>query len=449
MSIDPIAKLKQKIPLFQARGFRKYLTNTLWLLIESLFRIVLSFFVGVYVARYLGPERLGVLSYSQSFVGLFFALANLGLDEIVVRELIAQKEDKNIVLGTSFLLKMFGAVVTFLVITFILLFMDHEPATDICIYFYTGAFLFIPIQIINFYFRAIVQSKSTVLVKFSQLTLSALLKVSFVLLDVNLIWFAFVVIVEGVISLIGLIIVFHAHQESVFRWRFKMNLAKHLLSDSWLLVLSGIAISIYLKIDQVMIKNLLNVETVGNYAVAVKLTEIWYFAPAVITSSLFPSILKAKQFSLDHYHNRLQKLYDLITWLAIGIALPISLFSNWIVKFIYGAEYESAGNILTIYIWAGVFIFSNIATQKWYLAENLEKHIFYRSFSGAFLNIGLNWILIKIYGATGAAMATMISIAFVSYLSMAMFPTTFHNFIMVTKSLNPFAVLIRLRQIEK
>lgn len=441
-----LSNLKNKIPLLQAKGFKKYLLNTSWMMLEGLVRIVLSFFVGVYVARYLGPEKLGILSYSQSFVGLFLAIANLGLDEIIVRELVVNKEDQDTILGTAFLTKLSGAGVVFLVIIAITFFMDNSRETTICIILYAAYLLLLPIQVINCYFRSVVQSKYTVYVRFVQLSISSVIKVALVLTDSHLIWFVVVVIIEGLISMIGLIYVFHIKKGSLFKWRFSFALAKSLLSRSWLLVLSGLTVSIYMKIDQVMIKNLLNTEAVGYYAVAVKLTDIWYFIPGVITTSLFPSILKSKDFSSEHYQKRLQKLYDFMLWSAIGFALPVSFLANWIVYFIYGEQYSNAGAILSIYVWASVFYFVNTANEKWFLAEQLEWCIFIRSFLGAIVNVILNILLIDIYGVKGAALATICSIAFVAYFSLLLFKVSRGGFIMVTRSINIFGVFNRLRK---
>ena len=100
--------LKNIVQLKNHSGFRKYFANTSWLMAERIIRMTVALFVGVYVARYLGPERFGLLSYANSFVGLFLALATLGLDSIVIRELVKNPESRNELLGTAFGLKIFG-----------------------------------------------------------------------------------------------------------------------------------------------------------------------------------------------------------------------------------------------------------------------------------------------------------------------------------------------------
>ena len=74
------------------QGFMKYFKNTSWLFGEKILRMIVGLFVGIWVARYLGPEQFGLFSYAQGFVGLFTAISTLELDGIVVRELI--KDEK-------------------------------------------------------------------------------------------------------------------------------------------------------------------------------------------------------------------------------------------------------------------------------------------------------------------------------------------------------------------
>ena len=84
----------------------KYFKNTSWLFGEKILRMVVGLFVGVWVARYLGPEQFGLFSYAQSFVGLFTAIAGLGLDSIIVRELVKDESKRDALLGTAFRLKL-------------------------------------------------------------------------------------------------------------------------------------------------------------------------------------------------------------------------------------------------------------------------------------------------------------------------------------------------------
>ena len=188
-----------------------------------------------------------------------------------------------------------------------------------------------------------------------------------------------------------------------------------------------------MKIDQVMIKEMMNAEAVGQYAAAVRLSEAWYFIPMVIASSLFPAIINAKKQSKELYYARMQKLYDLMVWMAIAIALPMTFLSDWIVALLYGEQYNEAGSVLMIHIWAGIFVFLGVASGKWFLTENLQIFSTINTTIGAIVNILLNYILIKNIGIEGAAWATLISYFIAAYFGLLFFKKTRINFLIYQK----------------
>ena len=217
--------------------------------------------------------------------------------------------------------------------------------------------------------------------------------------------------------------------------KLKIKTATSLLKDSWPLIISGIAISIYMKIDQVMIREMMNVEAVGQYVAAVRLSEAWYYIPMVIVASLFPAIVNAKKQSEELYYSRIQKLYDFMVWTAIAIALPITFLSDRIVELLYGTQYNQAGSVLEIHIWTGVFVFAGVASSKWLLSENLQIFSTINTFIGVIINIGLNYFLIPRIGIEGAAWATLGSYFIAAYLSLLLWKKTRINFINLSKTL--------------
>ena len=129
----------------------------------------------------------------------------------------------------------------------------------------------------------------------------------------------------------------------------------------------------------------------------------------VITASLFPAILNAKKVSKELYYQRLQKLYDLMVWMAIAIALPMTFLSAWIVSFLYGRAYSQASTVLAIHIWAGVLVAMGLVSSKWFLTENYTRKVFYITAFGALLNVIINIPFIAMFQIKGAAMATILS----------------------------------------
>ncbi len=403
-----IAKLQS---LKNHQGFMKYFRNTSWLFCEKILRMVVGLFVGVWVARYLGPEQFGLFSYTLSFVGLFTAIATLGLDGIVVRELVKDESRRDELIGTAFWLKLMGAITVLVVLAIAVNFTSNDAYTNALVFIIASATVFQSFNVIDFYFQSKVLSRYVVFANLISLFASTLVKIALILYEAPLIAFAWVVLFDSFVLACGLIY-FYLKTNSIFNIQhltFSRETAVSLLKDSWPLILSGIVVSIYMKIDQVMIMEMMDAEAVGQYAAAVRLSEAWYFMPMVIASSLFPAIINAKKQSEELYYARLQKLYDLMVWMAIAIALPMTFLSDWVVNLLYGEQYNQAGSVLMIHIWAGVFVFLGVASGKWFMAENLQMLSFWRTFNGMVINVILNYLLIPKYGIQGAAVATLFS----------------------------------------
>ncbi len=404
------------------QGFMRYFKNTSWLFGERILRMVVGLFVGIWVARYLGPEQFGLFSYAQSFVGLFTAIATLGLDSIVVRELVKNVSRRDELIGTVFWLKLLGALGVLIILAVAVNFTSNDNYTNSLLFIIASATIFQSFNVVDMYFQSKVLSKYIVYANVISLFISSIVKIVLILNEAPLIAFAWVILFDSFILASGFIYFYlknlrHSEQlerqfvsnaESRFAWKFNKSTALSLLQDSWPLILSGIVISIYMKIDQVMIKEMMNVEAVGQYAAAVRLSEAWYFIPMAIASSLFPSIINAKKVSEKLYLERLQRLYSLMVWLAIAIALPMTFLSDWVVNLLYGNAYQEAGSVLMIHIWAGIFVFLGVAFSGYLTAENLMMKSFYRTALGAILNIIFNFILIPKYGIYGAAIATLL-----------------------------------------
>ena len=431
------------LQFFASPGFRKYFANTSWLLGERILRMVVSLLVGIYVARYLGPERFGLLSYTLSFVLLFSSLASFGLDDILVRELVKQPEQRNNLLGTVFWLKVCGTAIMSTTIAVVLQFMAEDQQTYWMIALITFGFLFQATNVVDFYFQSQVQSKFAVRAQAFQLLLTSIFKIYLVWNQAELIWFAFALMLDQVVVAVLFLLVYHWKIEWFPFLSFTWVQAKKLMIDAWPLIFAGMVVSVYMKIDQVMLKEMLDAKAVGVYAAAVKLCEAWYFVPTAVIASLFPAIITARKNSETLYEERVQKLYDLMVWVAVAVALPTTLFADWVILILYGADFQEAADVLKMYIWAGVFVSLGVASSKWLIAENLERYSFYSTLLGAILNIVCNFYLIPIYGIRGAALATLISYGTAAYLSMAIFEKTRNNFWIATRALNPYAVYLR------
>jgi len=435
--------LKKIVQLKHHSGFRKYFANTSWLLGERVLRMAVSLFVGIYVARYLGPERFGLLSYTLSFVLLFGSLASFGLDDILVRELVHRPEQRNNLLGTVFWLKVCGTAVMGTTIALVLQFKVEDQQTYWMIALITFGVLFQATNVVDFYFQSQVQSKFAVRAQAFQLLVTSIFKIYLVWNQAELIWFAFALMLDQAVVAALFLLLYHWKIEWFPFFSFRWIQAKKLMRDAWPLIFAGMVVSVYMKIDQVMLKEMLDAKAVGVYAAAVKLCEAWYIVPAIVAASLFPAIIEARKKSETLYYERVQNLYDLMVWASVAVALPTTLLADWVILILYGTDFQEAADVLRIYIWGGVFVTLGIASSKWLVAENLQRYLFYGTALGALLNVGCNLWLIPIYGIKGAAFATLVAQVTVCFLSLSFFKKTRHNFLLAAKSLSIYGAYKR------
>lgn len=390
-------------------GFRRYFANTGWMFLGQLFSLIISFFIGVWLARYLGPENYGIISYVLAFAGLFSFIASLGVDGILNRELVAHPEQRDELMGTAFRLKLVGGLLAFLVTVVAAFIFESSIFIRCLIILYSLSFIVQSINVIYTFFSANVLSKKNVRAALIATIISSFLKIIFIIFGVNIIWLVIIYLLDVVWHHVGYFVAYKRYGLKIKNWKFNKNLAKKIIGSSWFLMLSSASVFILMKIDQVMINYFMNEVSVGYYAAAVKFVEIWYFVPAIICSSLFPAIINAKNTNHLVYKKRLKALYLLMIVIAVSIALPATFLSSWAINILFGSEYLLSVSVLQIYIWSGVGLFIGWVINQYLLSENKTKTIMLYNLFNMILNILLNLLLIPRIGLNGAALATLIS----------------------------------------
>lgn len=390
-------------------GFLRYFKNTGWLFSEQILRILSGLILGVWVARYLGPNQFGIYSYSLAFASIFIGFSKLGLDAIVTRDLTYFPERKIAYLGTAFWLKILSAIFVISLLALTVSFFNNDLNTKIYIFIISIGLLFQSFEVIEFYFQSTVQAKSISICKATQLIISSLIKIYLIHIEADLIWFVWLIVFDSLTLAISYIVSYYLGSNQYFFGEFDSGVAKNFLKNSWPLILSGLAISIHMKIDQIMIKEMLGAEAVGQYAAAARISESWYFLPSIIVTSVFPAIINAKKKSKTLYYSRLQNLFRFMIWLSVLVALPTSVLSNWIVDILFGDNYQQASGVLTIHIWAGIAVTFGMVWSKWIVVENQQYMVIIFHILAMVLNILLNLLLIPQVGLLGAALATALS----------------------------------------
>lgn len=415
-------------------GFRRYFWHTSWNLIGKIFSLISGLVVTVVVIRYLGPENNGKLVYAATIVNLISFAASLGIDSLLYRDLISRPDDRDKLLGTAFVVKSAGAFISLAILLLVLFFLRNDPFMNILILFNAAPLLFNGFNVINYFFQAKVLSK-VITINYLAVTCVILSsKLLFVWLGKGLLWFAALVLFETILITLGYIIVYKRAKLNLRCWSFDRPLAFNLLKYSWPLILSTAFTIIYSRIDQVMIRHMLGLASVGVYDVAVRLSEVWYFFPAIIVGSLFPAIMNSKKHSETMYHQRLSRLYSLIIAISFIVIIPISLFSKLIISLLFGTAFAAAAPVLSIYAWSGLSIAMATVVNQYLLAENYVRILFFLNLISMLANVILNIWLIPKYGIVGAAYATLISY-WLSVLGVIFFKKTRNHVGLIFKSL--------------
>ncbi len=413
-----LVELRQKI----TPNGHKIIGNASWLAIDKLLRMGVGLIVGVWIARYLGPEQFGLLSYTMAFAGLFLPLASLGLEEIVVREIVERPDEKYKLIGAAFILRAIGGILSVVIATLSISLSREDHASWILVSIFSGIYIFQAFDVIIYWFNSQVQSKYVVIAGSIAFISTTILKIIFLQTRASIFAFAAVSLGEALIAAISLILFYQSNQQSILMWKPDFVYAKWLIQKSCPMILSTVATVLYLKIDQVMLGQMLGDKTVGIYSVAVRISEIWYFIPVAIASSVAPSIISARQKSLDEYHQKIQTVLNGVVLLAYAISISMSFLAAPIILHLYGLAYEESIPILMVHIWSSLFVFLVVTRGIYLIAEDLTIIYMQTTLLGAFTNIILNLILIPHYSGLGAAIATVISYAVASYLSCIFYP---------------------------
>jgi O-antigen/teichoic acid export membrane protein len=422
----------------------KSVINIIWLSADSLIRMGLGFFVSVWIARFLGVNEFGIYNYCFAIITIFVSVASLGMNGVVVRELIKHEDNRSLIMGTSVILQIVGSIIaSILVIITIILLNNDDMAVMLAILVMIPSVLFRSSDIFKYWFESQVLSKFTVISQNVSFFICSGIKVIIILLHGSYIYMCAMISVESLLSSI-LLIYFFRKNYGYGTWNFKYVEAKRLLSLSWPLILSGVAFMLYMRIDQIMIGNMMGNKFVGIYSVSVKMVEVWYFLPIAIVSSLFPRIIELREFDKNKYNERLQFLYDTLVIIGVIIAVMMTLLSKIIIAFFYTPEYSEATILINIYAWVSIFYFLSSASGRWYINEGLQKYALNRNIIGLVMGVVLNYYLIPIYGAQGSVYATLISYACAGYFFDCLSSNTRVAFVQKTKALWLPGSLLRL-----
>lgn len=389
---------------------RKILANAGWISATQIVYLGVSVPIMILMARFMGPHEFGTYSYVIALTGFFQIFSKLGLDDIVVQELVRDRSARNKVLGTAFGLRAVGgtlALALVLLATTVLRSNDRRILVLVAV----AALAMLPqaFETIDLWLLSELKSKWSFLVNNVRLFAGAAVRALLLLAAASL--FAFICVLPSLVllSAMGLVLAYRAENARVTEWRFDPGLARMMFTRAFPLMLSATSIAVYLRIDQVMLGTLATDSTLGVYAAAVRLSEFWFIVPVAIAASAFPRLIETKAESADLYHTRLRTLFRSFALMSYAVCVPGTFLSNIVVGVVYGPQYRDSGPILAVLLWTTPSVALGVLGERWKVIEDLTWFSFASTGLGALTNVALNFLWIPRYGALGAAWASVVS----------------------------------------
>lgn len=387
----------------------RFLKNTGWLIFDKILHMAMSLIVTGAVARYLGDHDYGIINYGLSFVNIFTIVTKLGIDSIIVNELVKNRDKEGEIIGTTIGLRMISSLLS-LIITYIFVWVLN-PSQGIVIIvtmIESMALLGLAVDTLDFYFQSKLLSKYSALARTFSYPLVCLYRVAMVLLKADLQWFGWATVFDAVFIAVFLLIFYKKNQGP--KLRFSWAMGKYLLSHGKHFILANLLVTVYTQMDRLMLGSMAGQDQVGIYSAAMTISNLWICIPNALIDSARPLIMELKANNQEEfYQKRWRQLYAGVIWISILAGLFFTIFSSLVVWIIYGKAYEASVSVLMILIWSRLFSLLGVLRSTWMLCEGQEKYVKYFIGLGAVTNVVLNSILIPIMGADGAAIATLIT----------------------------------------
>lgn len=382
--------------------------NAGWLIFGKVAQMIISMFVGLLTARYLGPSNFGLINYATAYTAFFMAICTLGINSVLVKEFIDHPEEEGSIIGSTLVLKAISSFLSAGIIVCIVSLIEADEITTIIVTALCSlSLLFNIFETFNYWFQSKLKSKITTLATLIAYVITSAYKVVLLILGKSVEWFAFASALDYICLGIILLICYKFYGGS--KLRFSGNVSKRILKKSVHFILPGMMVSIYGYADKFMLKHMLSESEVGFYATATTICTMWCFVLTAIIDSIYPSIMEAHKVDKMLYEKRNRQLYAIVFYVSIVVSTLFCIFGELVVWILYGDAYKSAVAPLRVITWFTAFSYLGVARNAWIVCEDKQKYLKYIYISSALLNVVLNFVFIPVWGATGAAVASLVT----------------------------------------
>lgn len=386
----------------------KVTINAGWLIAGRIYHMLLTFFIGLLTARYLGPANYGLINYAAAYTTFFASFCTLGINSVIVKNFVDNPDDEGETIGSAIVLRTVSSLLSVIMMICITLFMDKgEVTTNIVVALCSIGVLFQVMDTLNYWFQAKLQSKYAALATVISYTVVSIYKIWLLLTGKSVEWFAISTSLDSFVVAIVLLVMYYKQNGPKFS--FSVKKSKELFFSSYHFILAGLMVAIYGSTDRFMLKQMLNESEVAYYSTAVALCNTWVFVLAAIIDSMYPVILQHFGKNNGKFEQKNRQLYAIVFYMSVLASSLISVLATFIVKVLYGDAYISAADPLRIITWYTAFSYLGVARNAWMVCYNCQFYLKYLYIGAALTNVVLNIWLIPIWGASGAALASLIT----------------------------------------
>ena len=401
----------------------RMVSNSIWIIGGQVFQMGLTLVVGMLTARYLGPSNYGIIGYTASFVSFFSVICQLGYTSTIVKDLLDHQERQGEILGTTIFFRVCTSLFSTIVMTALIYVIDDGDLLTVKIAFLQSlSLVFHSFEMIHYWYQSRLESSVSVKIQSLAYVVMAVYKIAILALGKSVEWFAFSTTLEAMV--VAAVLVWSYRKSKGQRLSVSYAAGQEMLKISYHFILSGLMSTIYGEMDKIMLKQLMDDTAVGYYTAAAKIATMWSFVLMAFINSARPVIISSKSVNEREYIKQLKRLYAAIIWIGIVVAAVMTLGGKWIIYIMYGRDYMPATSTLQILAWYTMFSILGGARGIWIVCENKAKYVKYYLGIGAILNIILNYVLIPLYGAGGAAMATLTTQIFTAVFAPLIFKET-------------------------
>ena len=380
--------------------------NAGWLIFGRIGQMVISLVVGILTARYLGPTNYGLINYAAAYASFFMSLCTLGINSVLVKEFVDYPDQEGKILGSSLLLQAISSILSVGAILCIVCIMDAgEKTTIVVTALYSLSLLVRIFEIFNYWFQSKLQSKVTAIVLLAAYIITSAYKVVLLILHKSVEWFALATALDYLAVGILLMICYNRHGGA--RLKYSAAVAKRILKKSVHFILPGLMVAIYAYVDKFMLKQMLSQADVGYYATATAVCGMWAFVLQAVIDSMYPTIMESHKKNYGEYEKKNRQLYAVVFYIAIAVSILFCILGKWVILILYGRDYLSAVLPLKVATWYTAFSYLGVARNAWIVCEDKQRYLKYIYISAAILNVLTNLALIPIWGAAGAAAASL------------------------------------------